>query len=107
MPYVAFQCHASFYSLVPVSFLAGAVGAPLSVAANKYLSVTAEVYSDITGTPIDVVIQKFFSFFLLMCQGAQVCGNLITSAGTVTCFSSHVRDLWWQKLLTIITLFCN
>ncbi|XP_069682302.1 UNC93-like protein [Periplaneta americana] len=79
-PYIAFQYHTSFYSLVPASFLAGVVGAPLGVAANKYLAVTAEVYSEITGTPLEVVIPRFFGFFLLMCQGSQVLGNLITSA---------------------------
>jgi hypothetical protein len=103
MPYIVFQYHTSFYSLVPTSFLVGVVGAPLGVAANKYLAVTAEVYSDISGTPIDVTIPRFFGFFLLMCQGAQVWGNLITSAGKFRSFKSRIvcvlNIIWNQKQL--------
>ncbi|PSN52835.1 hypothetical protein C0J52_09677 [Blattella germanica] len=78
-PYIGFQYRPTFYSLVPVSLLAGVVAAPMSVAANKYLAVTAQAYTDITGTPMDAVIPKFFGGFLLFCQMAQVWGNLITS----------------------------
>ncbi|KAJ9588088.1 hypothetical protein L9F63_018539, partial [Diploptera punctata] len=48
-PYIALQYRPSFYTLIAASFLAGIVGVPMGVAANKYLAVTAEAYADITG----------------------------------------------------------
>ena len=80
-PYVGLQYHPSFYTLIPASFLAGIVGAPMGAAANRYLAAAAETYCDITGMTIDVVIPRFFGTFLMFCQMAQVWGNLIPTIG--------------------------
>lgn len=79
IPYIVVQYHPTFYTLLPASFLVGVVGAPMGVAANKFLAVTAQAYSDITGTAIELVIPRFFGTFLMFCQMAQVWGNLIPS----------------------------
>lgn len=75
------QFYPKFYTMIPAGLSVGLGGGPLWCAKCTYLTVAAEAYSQITGIKTDYLVVRFFGFFFLFYQFAQVWGNLISSTG--------------------------
>ncbi|XP_066997581.2 UNC93-like protein [Anabrus simplex] len=80
MPYIAAQFHVELYTLIPAALFVGFGGGPLWCGKCTYLSVVAEIYSELSGVPSEVLTIRFFGLFFMIFQFAQVWGNLISSA---------------------------
>lgn len=112
-PYIAAQFYPRFYTLVPTGVLLGIGAAPMWASKATYLTQVAGVYAKVTDQPADGIIVRFFGFFFLAWQAAELWGNLISSLGknlfnvsTSTpaigqnhlvrfCFSSEQPPRWW------------
>lgn len=70
-----------FYTLVPAGILVGLGAAPMWASKATYLTQVGQVYAKITDQPIDAIIVRFFGFFFLAWQTAELWGNLISSLG--------------------------
>lgn len=68
-----------FYTLVPAGILLGLGAAPMWASQATYLTQVGQVYAKITDQPIDAIIVRFFGFFFLAWQTAELWGNLISS----------------------------
>lgn len=68
-----------FYTLVPAGILLGLGAAPMWASKATYLTQCGQVYAKITDQPIDAIIVRFFGFFFLAWQTAELWGNLISS----------------------------
>lgn len=81
MPFIGAQFYPQIYTLIPAGLAVGFGGGPLWCAKCTYLSVVAEVYSAISRGKIkkEVLVVRFFGFFFVFYQMAQVWGNLISS----------------------------
>ncbi|XP_055913956.1 UNC93-like protein [Eupeodes corollae] len=78
-PYIAFQLYPKFYTLVPAGILVGLGAAPMWASQATYLTQVGQVYAKITEQAIDAIIVRFFGFFFLAWQTAELWGNLISS----------------------------
>lgn len=80
-PYIAAQFYPRFYTLVPAGVLLGIGAAPMWASKATYLTQVGGVYAKITDQPVDAIIVRFFGFFFLAWQTAELWGNLISSLG--------------------------
>nr|XP_022914347.1 UNC93-like protein [Onthophagus taurus] len=78
-PYIGAQFYAKFYTLVPAGVLLGLGAAPMWASKATYLTQVAGVYAKITDQAVDGIIVRFFGFFFLAWQTAELWGNLISS----------------------------
>lgn len=68
-----------FYTLVPAGILLGLGAAPMWASKATYLTQVGQVYAKITDQAVDAIIVRFFGFFFLAWQTAELWGNLISS----------------------------
>lgn len=80
-PYIAAQFYPKFYTLVPAGVLLGIGAAPMWASQATYLTQVAGVYAKLTDQAVDGIIVRFFGFFFLAWQTAELWGNLISSLG--------------------------
>jgi Ion channel regulatory protein UNC-93 len=80
-PYIASQFYPKFYTLVPAGVLLGIGAAPMWASKATYLTQVAGVYAKLTDQSVDGIIVRFFGFFFLAWQTAELWGNLISSLG--------------------------
>uniref|UniRef100_A0A1B6CEC5 UNC93-like protein n=1 Tax=Clastoptera arizonana TaxID=38151 RepID=A0A1B6CEC5_9HEMI len=78
-PYIGAQFYPRFYTLVPAGVLLGFGAAPMWAAKATYLTQVAGVYAKVTDQAVDGIIVRFFGFFFLAWQTAELWGNLISS----------------------------
>ncbi|XP_054275029.1 UNC93-like protein isoform X2 [Macrosteles quadrilineatus] len=78
-PYIASQFYPRFYTLVPAGVLLGLGAAPMWAAKATYLTQVAGVYAKLTDQTVDGIVVRFFGFFFLAWQTAELWGNLISS----------------------------
>lgn len=64
---------------MPAGILLGLGAAPMWASKATYLTQCGQVYAKITDQPIDAIIVRFFGFFFLAWQTAELWGNLISS----------------------------
>ncbi|XP_018318775.1 UNC93-like protein isoform X2 [Agrilus planipennis] len=79
LPYFVAQFHPRFYTLVPAGILVGIGAAPMWASKATYLTQVAGVYAKLTDQLVDGIIVRFFGFFFLAWQTAELWGNLISS----------------------------
>ncbi|XP_046733780.1 UNC93-like protein [Diprion similis] len=79
VPYIGAQFYPKFYTLVPAGVLLGLGAAPMWAAKATYLTQVAGVYAKLTDQPVDAIVVRFFGFFFLAWQTAELWGNLISS----------------------------
>lgn len=82
IPYIGAQFYPRFYTLVPAGVLVGLGAAPMWAAKATYLTQTGAVYAKLTDQQVDGIVVRFFGFFFLAWQTAELWGNLISSLGT-------------------------
>lgn len=80
-PYIAAQFYPKFYTLIPAGILVGIGAAPMWASKATYLTQVAGVYAKLTDQAVDGIIVRFFGFFFLAWQTAELWGNLISSLG--------------------------
>ncbi|KAJ8915791.1 hypothetical protein NQ315_004603 [Exocentrus adspersus] len=78
-PYIGSQFYPRFYTLVPAGVLLGFGAAPMWASKATYLTQAAGVYAKLTDQAVDGIIVRFFGFFFLAWQTAELWGNLISS----------------------------
>uniref|UniRef100_A0A6P7GAY4 UNC93-like protein n=1 Tax=Diabrotica virgifera virgifera TaxID=50390 RepID=A0A6P7GAY4_DIAVI len=78
-PYIAAQFYPRFYTLIPAGILVGIGAAPMWASKATYLTQVAGVYAKLTDQAVDGIIVRFFGFFFLAWQTAELWGNLISS----------------------------
>lgn len=78
-PYIGCQFYPKFYTLVPAGVLLGIGAAPMWASKATYLTQVAGVYAKLTDQAVDGIIVRFFGFFFLAWQTAELWGNLISS----------------------------
>ncbi|CAH1179496.1 unnamed protein product [Phaedon cochleariae] len=78
-PYIGAQFYPRFYTLVPAGILVGIGAAPMWASKATYLTQVAGVYAKLTDQAVDGIIVRFFGFFFLAWQTAELWGNLISS----------------------------
>ncbi|XP_015604435.1 UNC93-like protein [Cephus cinctus] len=78
-PYIGSQFYPRFYTLVPTGVLLGLGAAPMWAAKATYLTQVGGVYAKLTDQPVDAIVVRFFGFFFLAWQTAELWGNLISS----------------------------
>ncbi|CAB0038985.1 unnamed protein product [Trichogramma brassicae] len=78
-PYIGSQFYPRFYTLVPAGVLLGLGAAPMWAAKATYLTQVGGVYAKLTDEPADAIVVRFFGFFFLAWQTAELWGNLISS----------------------------
>ncbi|XP_018577019.1 UNC93-like protein isoform X2 [Anoplophora glabripennis] len=78
-PYIGSQFYPKFYTLVPAGVLLGIGAAPMWASKATYLTQVAGVYAKLTDQAVDGIIVRFFGFFFLAWQTAELWGNLISS----------------------------
>lgn len=80
-PYIGAQFYPAFYTLVPAGVIAGLGAAPMWTSKATYLTQAGSVYAKLTDQAVDGIIVRFFGFFFLAWQTAELWGNLISSLG--------------------------
>lgn len=93
-PYIGSQFYPKFYTLVPAGVLLGLGAAPMWAAKATYLTQVGGVYAKLTDQPVDAIVVRFFGFFFLAWQTAELWGNLVSSLGK-----------WWPYLFLLFFLF--
>lgn len=78
-PYIGSQFYPKFYTLVPAGVILGLGAAPMWAAKATYLTQAGAVYAKLTDQPVDGIVVRFFGFFFLAWQTAELWGNLISS----------------------------
>lgn len=78
-PYIGAQFFPRFYTLVPAGVLLGLGAAPMWASKATYLTQVGGVYAKLTDQPVDAIVVRFFGFFFLAWQTAELWGNLISS----------------------------
>ncbi|XP_050311698.1 UNC93-like protein isoform X2 [Anthonomus grandis grandis] len=78
-PYIASQFYPKFYTLIPCGIIVGIGAAPMWASKATYLTQVAGVYAKLTDQAVDAIIVRFFGFFFLAWQTAELWGNLISS----------------------------
>lgn len=94
-PYIGSQFYPKFYTLVPAGVLLGIGAAPMWASKATYLTQVAGVYAKLTDQAVDGIIVRFFGFFFLAWQTAELWGNLISSLGKSRYFQLtvlHIRN---------------
>ena len=86
-PYIGAQFYPKFYTLVPAGVLLGLGAAPMWAAKATYLTQVGGVYAKLTDQPADAIVVRFFGFFFLAWQTAELWGNLISSLGKTTIYT--------------------
>lgn len=81
VPYIGLQFYPRFYTLVPAGVLLGLGAAPMWAAKATYLTQAGGVYAKLVDEPADAIVVRFFGFFFLAWQTAELWGNLISSLG--------------------------
>lgn len=81
MPYIASQFYPRFYTLIPAGVILGIGAAPMWAAKATYLTQVGGIYAKLTDQAVDGIIVRFFGFFFLAWQTAELWGNLISSLG--------------------------
>ncbi|KAL1130888.1 hypothetical protein AAG570_012129 [Ranatra chinensis] len=110
-PYIGSQFYPQFYTLVPTGVLLGLGAAPMWAAKATYLTQAAAVYAKLTDQPVDGIIVRFFGFFFLAWQTAELWGNLISSLGAHgggggTSHGNHTREEIEEALHLCGSNFC-
>jgi hypothetical protein len=80
-PYIGAQFFPRFYTLVPAGVILGLGAAPMWASKATYLTQVGGVYAKLTDQPVDAIVVRFFGFFFLAWQTAELWGNLISSLG--------------------------
>lgn len=80
-PYIGAQFFPAFYTLVPAGVIVGLGAAPMWTSKATYLTQAGSVYAKLTDQAVDGIIVRFFGFFFLAWQTAELWGNLISSLG--------------------------
>lgn len=83
VPFIAAQFKPKFYTMIPAGLAVGFGGGPLWCSKCTYITVMADVYSTMSHVTSDILVTRFFGFFFMFYQMAQVWGNLISSAGYI------------------------
>lgn len=91
LPYIGFQFYPRFYTLVPAGILVGIGAAPMWAAKATYLTQVGAVYAKLTDQAVDAIIVRFFGFFFLAWQTAELWGNLISSLGKLN-FGENISN---------------
>ncbi|CAH0402125.1 unnamed protein product [Chilo suppressalis] len=78
-PYIGAQFYPAFYTLVPAGVMAGLGAAPMWTSKATYLTQAGSVYAKLTDQAVDGIIVRFFGFFFLAWQTAELWGNLVSS----------------------------
>ncbi|XP_040173640.1 UNC93-like protein isoform X2 [Anopheles arabiensis] len=78
-PYIASQFYPRFYTLLPAGVLLGLGAAPMWASKATYLTQLGQVYAKLTDQSVEAIIVRFFGFFFLAWQTAELWGNLISS----------------------------
>ncbi|GLG94907.1 UNC93-like protein [Gryllus bimaculatus] len=78
-PYIGAQFFPRFYTLVPAGVLLGLGAAPMWASKATYLTQVGGVYAKLTDQAVDAIVVRFFGFFFLAWQTAELWGNLISS----------------------------
>ncbi|XP_071443973.1 UNC93-like protein [Hetaerina americana] len=78
-PYIAAQFYPQFFTLVPTAVIVGLGAAPMWASKATYLTQVGGVYAKLTNQPVDAIVVRFFGFFFLAWQTAELWGNLISS----------------------------
>lgn len=78
-PYIGAQFYPRFYTLVPAGVVVGLGAAPMWASKATYLTQVGSVYAKLTDQAVDAIIVRFFGFFFLAWQTAELWGNLISS----------------------------
>lgn len=90
IPYIGAQFYPRFYTLVPAGVLVGLGAAPMWAAKATYLTQTGAVYAKLTDQQVDGIVVRFFGFFFLAWQTAELWGNLVSSLGEYLCHNTTV-----------------
>lgn len=80
-PYIGAQFYPAFYTLVPAGVVVGLGAAPMWTSKATYITQAGSVYAKLTDQAVDGIIVRFFGFFFLAWQTAELWGNLISSLG--------------------------
>jgi len=116
VPYIGFQFYPQFYTLVPAGILLGLGAAPMWAAKATYLTQVGAVYAKLTDQPVDGIVVRFFGFFFLAWQTAELWGNLISSlvlsSGAHGTGAHHVHDhhfgnYTWEEYEEILLMRCG
>ncbi|XP_055586539.1 UNC93-like protein [Uranotaenia lowii] len=78
-PYIGAQFYPTFYTLIPAGVLVGLGAAPMWASKATYLTQLGQVYAKLTEQSVEAIIVRFFGFFFLAWQTAELWGNLISS----------------------------
>lgn len=78
-PYIGAQFFPRFYTLVPAGVILGLGAAPMWASKATYLTQVGGVYAKLTDQAVDGIVVRFFGFFFLAWQTAELWGNLISS----------------------------
>ncbi|KAK9499843.1 hypothetical protein O3M35_002804 [Rhynocoris fuscipes] len=89
-PYIGAQFYPKFYTLVPAGVILGLGAAPMWAAKATYLTQAGAVYAKLTDQPVDGIVVRFFGFFFLAWQTAELWGNLISSLGKSLYFLTFI-----------------
>lgn len=104
-PYIASQFYPKFYTLVPAGVLLGLGAAPMWAAKATYLTQVGGVYAKLTDQPVDAIVVRFFGFFFLAWQTAELWGNLISSLvlseGEFADAGNSTVTIWNEKKLQL------
>ena len=76
---ILFPIISRFYTLVPSGILLGLGAAPMWASKATYLTQLGQVYAKLTDQSVEAIIVRFFGFFFLAWQTAELWGNLISS----------------------------
>lgn len=107
MPYIAAQFYPRFYTLVPAGIILGIGAAPMWAAKATYLTQAGSVYAKLTNQPVDAIIVRFFGFFFLAWQTAELWGNLISSLGQLIAFifTFHTQFHLCESMRSVVPMF--
>lgn len=78
-PYIAAQFYPRFSTLIPAGIILGFGAAPMWASKATYITQVGGVYAKLTDQPVEGIVVRFFGFFFLAWQTAELWGNLISS----------------------------
>lgn len=105
-PYIGSQFYPKFYTLVPAGILLGLGAAPMWAAKATYLTQAGGVYAKLTDQPVDAIIVRFFGFFFLAWQTAELWGNLVSSLVLSEGEFGHTNSTISNKIKSCGANFC-
>lgn len=104
-PYIAAQFYPKFYTLVPAGVIVGLGAAPMWTSKATYLTQAGSVYAKLTDQAVDGIIVRFFGFFFLAWQTAELWGNLISSLGKFSIQTLHCNFMKLNTFLKSLRFF--